>query len=116
MNLDSAFTLATAFSYLAAAVYAALGKPAMVDFPTRLQGAFYFGLFVVLLYVSYNPGIWILNLILGVFYSFATVASFTGLQKWMAYWKDDPKKGSGALQVGMAYWDLALAVDFLYIN
>ena len=116
MNLACAFKVATAFAYLAATFYTARGKPAMVDVPTRLQGAFFFGLFVVLIYVSYNPGIWILNLILGVFYSFATVASFTGLQKWMAYWKDDPKKGSGALQIGMTYWDLALAVDFLYLN
>ena len=116
MNLVSSFKLATAFAYLAATFYTVLGKPAMVDVPTRLQGAFYFGLFAVLIYVSYNPGIRLLNLILGVFYSFATVASFTGLQRWMAYWKDDPKKGSGVLQIGMAIWDLRLAVAFLYLN
>ncbi len=114
MNLVSAFIVATAFAYLAAVIYVALGKPAMVDVPTRLQGAFFLILFAVLLYVYNNPSIWILNGLLGVFYSFATVASFTGIQKWMAYWKDDPKKGSGALQIGMAYWDLALAVSFFF--
>jgi len=116
MNLICAFIFATAWAYLACAVYTALGKPPLVGIDTRLQGIFYLILFTILLYVSYNPGIRLLNLILGVFYSFATVASFTGIQKWMAYWKDDPKKGSGALQIGMTYWDLALAVDFLYLN
>ncbi len=113
MNLVCAFIEATAWAYLACAVYMLLGKPALVGIDTRLQGAFYLGLFAIFLYISYNPGIWILNLILGVFYSFATVASFTGIQKWMAYWKDDPSKGSGALQIGMSFWDLALAVYFL---
>ena len=116
MNLVFAFILATAFAYLAAAVYAVLGKPALVDVDTRLQVGFYFGIFGILLYVSYNPGVWILNGFLGVFYGFATVASFTGLQRWMAYWKPNPADGSGTAQIVMAIWDLTLAVAFLYLN
>jgi len=113
MNLVCAFIFATAFAYLACAVYTVLGKPALVGWDKRLQGVFYLGLFAFLLYVSQNPGIWILNLILGIFYAFGTVASFIGLQRWAAYWKDDPEKGSAVLQIGMSLWDLVLAVAFL---
>jgi len=114
MKLDLAFIEATAFAYLACAVYKALGKPPLVGIDTRLQGAFYLGLFAILLYVSYNPGIWILNVLLGVFYGFGAVGSFIGYpQRWAAYWKDDPEEGSAAGQIGMAFWDLVLAVAFL---
>ena len=113
MNLVLAFIFATAWAYLACAVYTVLGKPPLVGIDTRLQGVFYLLAFSVLFYVSQNPGIWILNKALGIFYAFATVASFTGIQKWATYWKDDPSKGSGALQIGMSFWDLALAVYFL---
>jgi len=115
LNLVCAFIEATAWAYLACAVYTFLGKPVLVSRDTRLQGAVYLGLFAVLLYVSQNLGIRILNTILGIFYVFSTVASFIGLQRWAAYWKDDPEEGSAAGQIGMAYWDLALAVAFLSI-
>ncbi len=113
LNLVSAFIFATAWAYLACAVYTALGRPPLVGIDTRLQTAFYLCAFAVFLYVSYNPSVWILNLFLGVCYSFACVASFIGLQRWAAYWKDDPEAGSAAGQIEMAFWDLVLAVVFL---
>lgn len=117
LKLICAFIEATAWAYLACAVYMVLGKPALVGIDTRLQGAFYLFLFAVLLYVSHNPGIWILNKGLGIFYAFGAVGSFIGYpQVWMAYWKKDPEKGSDAAQIGMANWDLPLAVAFLYLT
>ena len=114
MNLVCAFIFATAWAYLACAVYTALGKPPMVDVDTRIQGVFYLFAFAVILYVYYNPGVWILNILLGIFYGFSAAGSFIGYpQRWAAYWKDDPEEGSAAGQIGMAYWDLALAVAFL---
>jgi len=116
MKLVCAFIAATALTYLACAIYTALGRPPLVGIDDRTQGVFYLCASAVFLYVYYNPGVWILNLILGFFYGFATVASFTGLQRWMAYWKPNPAEGSGTAQIGMALWDLTLAVAFLYLT
>lgn len=109
-----AFIFATAWAYLICAIYASIGKPPLVDIDTRLQTAFYLCAFGVFIYISYNLGTWIMNLILGIFYSFGAMGSFIGYpQKWAAYWKSKPEEGSDAGQVGMALWDLALAVAFL---
>lgn len=114
MNLVCAFIEATAWAYLACAVYTLLGKPALVGIDTRLQSAFYLFLFAVLLYVSHNPGIWILNKVLGIFYAFGAVGSFIGYpQVWAAYWRESPEEGSNAGQIFMSAWDLVLAVAFL---
>jgi len=67
---------------------------------------------VVFVFVSINPLVNWLNSLLGVAYSFACVASFTGVQKWKAYWTSAPNMGSAAGQIGMAAWDLALAICF----
>lgn len=114
MNLVCAFIAVTALAYLACAIYTMLGKPPMVDINVRLQLVFYLCAFGLFLYVSYNPGVRILNRILVVLYSFGAMGSFIGYpQRWTAYWKDDPEEGSAAGQIGMAFWDLALAVAFL---
>ncbi len=117
MILVRAFIFATAWAYLACAFYTMLGRPPMVDVAIQLQNAFYLCAFAVFLYVYYNPSVWILNLLLGVLYGFAAMGSFIGYpQRWAAYWKDDPEKGSAAGQIGMALWDLALAVAFLSLE
>lgn len=114
MKLVSAFIVATALTYLASAIYAVLGRPPLIDINVRFQIVFYLCAFAVFVYVHDNPGVWILNMLLGVFYAFGTVASFIGYpQMWAAYWKDNPKEGSAAGQIGMALYDLVLAVVFL---
>ncbi len=114
MILVRAFIFATAWAYLACAFYTILGKPPMVGVAIRIQLAIYLCAFVVFLYVSYYPYIMILNLLLGVLYGFAAIGSFIGFpQRWSAYWKNNPEEGSDAGQIGMAIWDLALAVAFL---
>lgn len=114
MNLVLAFIFATAWAYLACLIYTLLGKPPLVNIDTRLQVTFYLCAFGVFLYVSYYPYIMILNLLLGVLYGFTTIGSFIGWpQRWAAYWKENPEKGSDAGQIGMALWDLALSVAFL---
>lgn len=116
MILVQAFLLATAWCYLAAAFYTMLGKPAMVDIDKRIQISFYFFAFFALLFISYLPSIKILNHILGIIYGFGAVGSFIGWpQKWMAYWTLNPKLGSDAGQIGMAFWDLALSTSFFYL-
>ena len=114
MRLVLAFIFATAWAYLACAVYTMMGRPPLIGIDRLSQMMFYLGAFGVFLYVSYNPGIWILNLLLGALYSLFAVGSFIGYpQRWAAYWKDDPEDGSDAGQIGMACWDLAVAVAFL---
>lgn len=116
MTLIRAFLLATAWCYLAAAFYVMLGKPAMIDVDRRIQLVFYYGLFSALVLVCWNPEITVLNLLLGAFYSFGAVGSFIGWpQKWYAYWTLNPKLGSDAGQIAMAFWDLALSVSFFYL-
>lgn len=119
MSLIIAFLRATAFSYLAAFCYQLLGKPSLISKTSSkllMDLAFYLAMFCALLYVSYNPTIIVLTAGLGVLYAFATVASFIGYgQIWMAYWKDDPEKGSDAGQVGMAFWDLVISISLFYL-
>ena len=114
MILIRAFIFATAWAYLACAFYTMLGRSPLVDVAIRIQMVFYLCAFGVFIYVVYNSGIWILNLLLGVLYGFAAMGSFIGFpQRWATYWKTDSDAGSGAAQIGMALWDLALAVAFL---
>lgn len=114
MKLINAFILATAWSYLACAIFTLLGKPPMVNVSTRLQLIFYLGAFSVFSYVSVVPANRFLNLFLGGLYGFAAMGSFIGWpQKWSAYWTLNPEEGSAPQQVMMATWDLAVAVAFL---
>lgn len=116
MQLINAFLGATAFAYLACFIYTIMGKPPLVGVSDITQMAFYGIAFVVFSFVSLNPGIIELNLFLGVCYSFACVGSFIGWpQRWKAYWTSAPNMGSAAGQIGMAVWDLAIAVCFFIL-
>ena len=110
MNLIDAFLTATAFVYLVAALYSYFGKPALANMQASRQGLVYVGLFCLIVLSLRLP---IVNYPLGILYCFSTGSSFIGWpQKWMSYWKIVPEEGSGAQQVGMAAWDLLLAVAF----
>jgi len=114
LNLVLAFIFATAWAYLACAVYTAIGRSPLVDIDTWLQAFFYLCCFGIFIYVAYNPGIWLLNLLLGILYCFLAMGSFIGYpQRWSSYWKPNSAESSSAAQIGMALWDLALAVAFI---
>ena len=116
MELVASFLLATSFAYLVAALFALNGRPALVSPSDNIQVVFYLVLGVIIFYVALFPVNIILKVVLGVFYSFSAVSSFMGYpQIWRAYWKSAPDTSSGAQAVGMALWDLALAVAFFYI-
>ncbi len=110
-----AFLLATAAAYMAAALFSLLGKPAQQDVPPTMQFAIYLGLgCLLILSVSGTlPPLFVGAL--GWFYGFLSVSSFIGWpQKWFAYWKDRPHDGSDMAQIGMGFWDLALATALIY--
>lgn len=116
MNLIEAFLNATAFAYLAAALYSFLGKPALDKIQYSRQGIIYVIIFGAI-YLSMKVNISLIYFILGILYSLATVSSFIGWpQKWMAYWKKKPREGSDTAQIGMALWDLTLATTFFYLS
>ena len=113
MNTLNAFLVATAVCYFVAFIMTCSGKPPLASFGRTEQSLMYIVLFVLILGVVMNPYYIWLNLLLGLFYSFATVASFIGWpQVWMAYWTDNPRGSSATGQVLMAFWNLALAVGF----
>ena len=115
MNLIEAFLNATAFAYLAAALYSFLGRPALDGINANRQGVIYCLPFAIIL-LSIKIEIDIIYFLLGILYSFATLGSFIGWpQKWMAYWKTEPHEGSDTSQIGMALWDLVLSVSFFYL-
>ena len=110
MNLIDSFLLATAVTYLAATIFSMFGKPPLDGIPATTQSFVYIGLFSLICLSFWVPS---LNNILAFIYSFSTVSSFMGWpQKWMSYWKSDPHEGGGIQQVGMAAWDLLLAIAF----
>jgi len=116
MDVVAAFLLATSFAYLAASVYALKGRPALIGPPKNFQVVVFLLLGGVVFYVALFPFNVILKIILGIFYSFAAVSSFIGYpQRWRAYWKSASGSSSGSQAVGMAFWDLALAVSFFYL-
>ena len=111
MNCINAFLAATAYAYLACAVYTILDRPALRGISKVNQLIFYLVAFCVFMLVSAVPCPPVAYYALGVLYSFASLGSFIGYpQRWMAYWIPDPMKGSAAGQIGMAAWDLAIAV------
>ena len=108
--------LATSFAYLAASIFSLKGKPALVDLNKNAQAVFYLVLGGIVFYMALFPVNALLKIGLGIFYSFSTVASFIGYpQIWRAYWKSAPDTSSGSQAVGMAFWNLALAVAFFYL-
>jgi len=117
MDLLRAFLAATAFAYLACLAYTLMGKPALANFPKNIQGLFYALAFVVFLVAALFPIPSEVYWILGAMYGFAALGSFIGYpQIWMAYWTTNPKGSSAASAVGMAFWDLAIAVVFLMMS
>jgi len=116
MDLVASFLLATSLAYLIAALYALKGKPALVYPSNNVQVVFYLVLGGIIFYVALFPVDIILKVVLGVFYSCSAVSSFIGFpQIWRAYWKSAPDTSSGAQAVGMAFWDLVLALAFFYL-
>jgi len=111
MNLIDAFLTATAFVYLVAALYAFLGRPSLVGMQASRQALVFVGLFCLFVLSDRIP---LLNFPMGIIYCVSTGSSFIGWpQVWFSYWKvDSEMEGSGAQQVGMAAWDLLLAVAF----
>lgn len=113
MNTLNAFLVATAVCYFVAFIMTWSGKPPLASLGKTEQSLMYVVLFVVILGVAWDSSIVLLNFLLGLFYCFATVASFIGWpQVWMAYWTNNPRGSSATGQVLMALWDLALAVTF----
>ena len=111
MNCINAFLTATAYAYLACAVYTLLNRPPLRDMSKISQLVFYLAACGAFLAVSAAPCPPVVYYALGVLYSFAALGSFIGYpQRWMAYWLPDPMVGSAAGQIGMAFWDLAIAV------
>ncbi len=111
-----AFLLATAATYLAAALFALLGKPAQQDIPPRIQAAIYIALGSLLTMAVLKTLPPLAVGALGGLYGFLSVASFLGLQKWYTYWKPKPEEGDAAAQIGMGFWDLALATALIYFS
>ena len=88
MNLVNALFMATGFAYLAIAIFAFMGKDALVGINDNIEMIFYFLAFLVFMYVANNPPIRNLNFLLGAFYGVGAIGSFIGYpQKWKAYWK-----------------------------
>lgn len=113
MNLINAFLVATAFSYAVALVMTWTGYPPLAGLSKVEQSMLFLVSFAAILIVAFYPSIVWLNFLLGLFYSFATVGSFIGHpQVWNAYWTSNPGGGSAVAQVGMSFWNLALATIF----
>jgi len=116
MDLVESFLLATSFAYLAASIFSLKGKPALVGLNKNVQAVFYLVLGGIIYYVTLFQVNTLLKIALGIFYSFSTVSSFIGYpQIWRAYWKSAPDTSSGSQAVGMALWNLVLAVVFFYL-
>jgi len=116
MDVVASFLLATSFAYLIAALFALKGRPALVYPSKNIQVVFYLVLGGIIFYMALFPVNIILKVMLGIFYSFSAVSSFIGYpQIWRAYWKSAPDTSSGAQAVGMAFWDLVLALAFFYL-
>jgi len=111
MEFVDAFLLATAFAYFACLFCTLMGKSPLIGVDDKVQGILYGLASVIFVVVSIGPSISTLNFILGVFYGFSAVGSFIGWpQQWSAFWEDDPEEGSAAGQIGMAFWDLVIAI------
>ena len=110
MNVVDAFLMATAWAYLGCLMLTIFGKPPMANFKKEYQGVFYIFAWIILIIASFDVFPEFVYTFLGYVYSFASVGSFIGWPVWMAYWTNDPEGGSAAGQIGMAFWDLAIAV------
>lgn len=111
MNFIDAFLMATAWAYFGCLIFTILGKPPMANIKKALQGLFY--VFACIIFITASVDIFppYIYAVLGVLYGIAAIGSFIGWpQIWMAYWTSCPEGGSAAGQIGMAFWDLMIAV------
>ena len=111
MNAIDAFLKATAWAYFGCALLTILGRPPLAFIRADLQGVIYALFFITLMLSSIDILPQYVYSFLGAVYGIVAVVSFLGWpQVWMAYWTGAPEKGSAAGQIGMAFWDLAIAV------
>ncbi len=95
----------TSFSYLGAAVVTLMGLPVQDNVSPLGQTLIYAALFVALLTsLKYS----LLRLPLAALYGVLAGLSFSGIQTWINYAGD-----SSILGLGMAAWDIALAIALL---
>jgi len=117
MNYIYAYLTASAYAYLACALYTLLGYPPMRDMSKSYQYIFYGAAFGIFNAVIAIPCPSLVYYVLGALYGFFALGSFIGYpQRWMAYWLPTPEKGSAAGQTFMAAWDLGIAVAFLMLS
>lgn len=111
MAFIDAFLLATAGSYFWCLILTFLGKPPMANISLEFQGVFYLLAWIVFMFSSVDAFPQYVYAVLGFVYCFACIGSFIGFpQVWMAYWTSAPEGGSAAGQIGMSFWDLAIAI------
>lgn len=111
MNAIDAFMKATAWAYFGCVFLTILGRPPLAFIRADLQGVIYALFFITFRFASLDAFPQYIYAVLGVVYGFAAIGSFIGFpQVWMAYWTGAPEGGSAAGQIGMAAWDLALAI------
>jgi len=111
MNVVDAFLMATGWAYLGCLILTIFEKPPMANFKKRHQGLFY--IFACTIFIAASRDIFpqYVYFLLGIVWSFATVGSFIGWpQAWMAYRPSPPEQGSAPGQIGMAFWEPAIAV------
>lgn len=113
MAFIDAFLKSTAFSYLGCLILTVLGRPPLAFIRADLQGVIYILFFITLMLSSIGVFPQYVYAFLGAVYGIVAVVSFLGWpQVWMAYWTSAPEGGSAAGQIGMAFWDLVLAICF----
>lgn len=113
MEFVNAFLMATAWAYLGCLIFTILGKPPMANIKEELQSLFYALAWIIFILSSIDVFPQYVYVFLGVGYGFASIGSFIGYpQIWMVYWREYPEQGSDAGQIGMAFWDLMIAVFF----
>ena len=111
MEFVDSFLLATAWAYFGCLIFTGLGKPPMANVGAELQGLFYTFACMIFLLSSIDFFPQYVYAVLGAVYGFGSIGSFIGWpQVWMAYWTSDPEGGSAAGQIGMAFWDIMIAV------
>lgn len=113
MELIDAFLLATSWAYFGCLIFTILEKPPMANIKDAHQGIFYAFACIIFMLSSVDVFPQYIYAVLGPVYGFASIGSFLGWpQVWMAYWTSDPEEGSAAEQIGMAFWDLTIALFF----
>jgi len=103
MKWNNALIYTTIWSYIAAAVSAMLGYPAM-EADIFIQTALYFALALLLCVALSRTEI---RPYLAGLYGCLAMISFSGIQKWISY------NGTTSLGPWMALWDLVLAIALL---